>query len=59
MGKFEKPKNAKNLQSHFEKYGVGINDGIEFGKKNNIRINFCYQSSKHKKSIKKNRRSTN
>ena len=42
----------KNLQSHFEKYGVGINDGIEFGKKNNIRINFATNHQNIKKASK-------
>ena len=43
----------KNLQSHFEKYGVGINDGIEFGKKNNIRINFATNHQNIKKASKR------
>lgn len=43
----------KNLQSHFEKYGVGINDGIEFGKKNNIRINFATNHQIIKKASKR------
>ena len=43
----------KNLQSHFEKYGVGINDGIEFGKKNNIRINFATNHRNIKKASKR------
>ena len=43
----------KNLQSHFEKYGIGINDGIEFGKKNNIRINFATNHQNIKKASKR------
>ena len=45
--------NHRNLQSHFEKYGVGINDGIEFGKKNNIRINFATTHQNIKKASKR------
>ncbi len=43
----------KNLQSHFEKYGIGINDGIEFGKKNSIRINFATTHQNIKKASKR------
>ena len=43
----------KNLQSHFEKYGVGINDGIEFCKKNHIRINFATNHQNIKKASKR------
>ena len=45
--------NRKNLQSHFEKYGIGINDGIEFGKKNSIRINFATTHQNIKKASKR------
>ena len=43
----------KNLQSHFEEYGIGINDGIEFGKKNSIRINFATTHQNIKKASKR------
>jgi len=43
----------KNLQSHFEEYGIGINDGIEFGKKNSIRVNFATTHQNIKKASKR------
>ena len=45
--------NNKDLQSHFEKYGVGINDGAEFGKKDHIRINFATTYENVKKATKR------
>ena len=50
--KIKNPK-QKNLQSHFEDYGVGINDGIEFGKKDFIRINFATTRQNVKKASKR------
>ena len=45
--------NRKKLQAHFEDYGIGINDGIEFGKKDHIRINFATTYQNVKKASKK------
>jgi len=45
--------NNKNLQSHFEKYGIGISDGAEFGKKDHIRINFATTFENVKKATKR------